>query len=208
MSNLTVRNNALQSRATNRNANAVLLSDAQGGDWAIVDCSGSMDMPTPTKDMRRIDCVREAMKPYANKLRVLAFGLSDFEEGDVREVRADAIPAPYGSTHLDRALKVLAGRKADYTLVMSDGRVNNEAGAYEAARSCSGIIDTLYIGDNDPIAENFMRELARIGHGTLPAFQPGPESARLHASRGRVVAATVIERHPAVNRRGAARKRR
>lgn len=139
----------------------------QGAELALCDISGSM--AGPAKDGRRcIDCLRDAMAPLVGQVHVLAF------ESQVHEVDADLIPEPMGGTDLTRALDRALQLKPKAVLVVSDGEPNNRDTALEAARMIVAQlkirINVIYIGPDDTSAKDFMKELAKIGHGRYKEF--------------------------------------
>jgi hypothetical protein len=78
------------------------------------------------------------------------------------------LPAPAGGTALHLALDLAAGLRPGRTLVVSDGRPDDEARALAAAGGLPGIIDVIYCGpDDDAAAIDFMRRLARLGCGRV-----------------------------------------
>jgi len=77
-----------------------------------------------------------------------------------------SIPHPNGNTDLEQAIALAATYKPRTTLVISDGVPDCETKALSAARKLTGVIDCLFIGnDNDKCAIAFMRKLARLGCG-------------------------------------------
>jgi len=123
-----------------------------------------MESPTPERGMRRQDCVRQALAPYSGKVRIIGF------DSSARELKSADELWSGGTTHMSTAFRILVTRKPDYSLVMSDGAVADPEDTLSLARKTSGIIDTLYIGEANPDAEAFMRELAHIGHGRFSTF--------------------------------------
>ena len=113
----------------------------QGAEIAACDISGSM--AGPAKDGRRcIDC--------------------------------DLIPEPMGGTDLTKCLEKALTLKPKALLVVSDGEPNNRDTALEAARMIVAQlkirINVIYIGPDDTSAKDFMKELAKIGHGRYKEF--------------------------------------
>lgn len=139
----------------------------QGAELALCDISGSM--AGPAKDGRRcIDCLRDAMAPLVNRVHVLAF------ETHVHEVDADLIPEPMGGTNLTAAIDKATTLKPTGVLVVSDGAPNDRESALESARTlvarCKVRINVIYIGPDDTACKDFMKELAKIGHGRYKEF--------------------------------------
>jgi len=91
------------------------------------------------------------------------------------------LPVPSGGTALHQALAYTEPFRPRQTLVISDGRPDDEAKALSAADSLTGIIDVIYCGpDGDAEAIAFMRRLARAGggrvviHDVVKAARTGP----------------------------------
>jgi hypothetical protein len=81
---------------------------------------------------------------------------------------AEWLPDPSGSTALHLALEYLFDFKPRATLVVSDGRPDDEQKALDAAERLTGRIDVIYVGpDDDTQAIAFMNKLARVGCGRV-----------------------------------------
>lgn len=78
------------------------------------------------------------------------------------------LPRPSGGTALHLALGEAAGEHPARTLVISDGKPDDEEAAMEAARTCPGIINVIFCGpDDDTEAIAFLRRLAAVGGGRI-----------------------------------------
>lgn len=130
------------------------------GTLLLLDISGSMS--DWVGEYRKIDLLRQALN------RELAQGETAIAFHSTTAILSSlqAIPDPMGGTALHLAILEGSKLRPKHTLVVSDGRPDDEAQALAAAASLSGIINTLFIGsDNDHNAINFMRQLARLGCG-------------------------------------------
>lgn len=128
----------------------------------LLDCSGSMAESAGTQ--RRIDVLRAALD-YA-----LSGGetLVAFSSHPTEISSPAALPQPSGGTALHLALAHIQGRTPRQTLVISDGRPNDEQAALDEAARLSGQIDVIYCGpDDDAQAIAFMRRLATVGGGRV-----------------------------------------
>ena len=78
------------------------------------------------------------------------------------------LPQPTGSTALHLALDFAMALRPRHTIVISDGRPDDETAALAAAGRLSGRIDVIYTGpDDDAVALRFMQALARRGSGQV-----------------------------------------
>lgn len=78
----------------------------------------------------------------------------------------EALPVPHGSTNLAGALELATTLHPAKVIVISDGRPDDEEGALAAADQIPGMIDVLYVGDDDNTeAIAFMKSLAMAGGG-------------------------------------------
>lgn len=127
----------------------------------LADISASMDS-LATGAQRKIDVLREAVGQVRQQIpsRLFVFSAS------AREV--SEVPESEESTNLAGALRDVQQLDPGVTLVICDGRPDNEAQALQVARSFRGAIDVLYIGpENDLHAINFMNRLAQAAGGTM-----------------------------------------
>lgn len=127
----------------------------------LADISASMGAPA-AGEQRKIDVLREAVAGARRGSQIELFAFS----ADVRP--CSDIPEPESNTNLALALRTVNSGVPGATLLISDGRPDNEAAALSAAREFKGVIDVLYIGpESDLSAINFMQTLARITGGTV-----------------------------------------
>lgn len=131
----------------------------------LLDISGSMGAVISGK--RKIDILRGALnRPLEPDEMAFAFNSICEPIPDLR-----AIPDPLGGTALHFAIKAIKPHKPRQTLIVCDGKPDDPAQALSAARSLSGVINTLYIGpDSDRAAIEFMRQLARLGCGQSAVY--------------------------------------
>lgn len=127
----------------------------------LADVSGSMSEPVGHK--RKIDILREALHYALNGgEELIAFASTP------TGATPATLPEPAGSTALHLALVEANRHSPRKTLVISDGRPDDESRALDAAAALSGTIDVIYCGpDDDQQAIAFMRRLARIGGGQV-----------------------------------------
>jgi hypothetical protein len=142
----------------------------QGGEIILADDSSSMSEMIVGPDgriskTRRIDAVNQAISSYGPSVQTIAFSSRARHVGPVTLM-------PYGSTPMAAGLAMARESEPNYILVLSDGEVDSPPAALDEARRMSEycIIDTLYIGEDNPSAEQFMRELAQIGHGKYKRY--------------------------------------
>ncbi len=150
-------------------------STAGTGQIILADVSGSMAEPA-WGGRRKIDVLREAIAG-APPARLISFS----SRPDVLP-SAEAIPEPNGSTALHLGLEEAAKLRPARTLVISDGRPDDEALALRAADALPGTIDVIYVGpDGDIEAIAFMRRLASRGGGRYYGHDLRKASAALLA---------------------------
>jgi len=137
----------------------------QAGCDTVVLCDVSSSMSERAGSGRKIDHLREAVAavwPIENG-RLYVF--SSHVEG---ASDPSQISEPSGGTALHLALITAEGLRPWRTLVISDGRPDDEAAALAAAERLTGTIDVIYCGpDDDARGIEFMRRLARTGCGRL-----------------------------------------
>jgi Mg-chelatase subunit ChlD len=102
------------------------------------------------------EVVRDLLKTHA--VPVAAFG--------GREVYlVEEIPDPNGGTPLAEAIDFATHEGANHLVVVTDGQPNHEGGAFAAARTFGGTIDTFYIGDGNDRGSQFCQELSAMTGG-------------------------------------------
>lgn len=143
-------------------------------DWVVADISLSMNWAA-FEDKRRITCLRDALRPLAGRVQVLAFN------NTTQFVQADEIPDAGGGTDLAGALRTMHELEPLHILVVSDGEPNNKPDALTEATKLSDqcVIDVLYIGPQETAAEEFMQALARAGRGRYSKFDINKQSPLL-----------------------------
>lgn len=151
------------------------------GTLLLLDISGSMGEFVGS--WRKIDLLRLALnRPLHPGERVIAFHSIATEINSLQ-----AIPAPEGGTAMHLAIAQACALHPTHTLVVSDGRPDDEMQTITAAKKLTGTISTLYIGsDSDTTAIKFMRELARLGCGRA-------ESCDLRREKNWQILPTAIE---------------
>jgi hypothetical protein len=159
-------------------------------DWIAADCSGSMASPA-FEGKSRINCLREAVKPYAGRVQVLAFGT--LGPNELSFVQADEIPNACAGTPMSAAIKKLAELEPLHILIVSDGQptdsvydeqepasriLDSKSSALHWAKKLADqcVIDVMYIGPENADAQNFMQELARTGRGRYVRFDMNVQS--------------------------------
>ena len=109
---------------------------------------------------RKIDILRQANRQLINEVVLV------FSSGCDRIASSQLIPEPFGGTAMHLGLHQAASYAPSHTLVVSDGQPDCQRQTLLAAQKLSGVISTLYIGDDADIeAIAFMSKLARIGCG-------------------------------------------
>lgn len=126
----------------------------------LLDISGSMDKVVGSK--RKIDILRQAVDRQLLTHEVVLV----FSSRCDRIASFQSIPEPFGGTAMHLALQKATSYAPSHTLVVSDGQPDCQKQALLAAETLSGVISTLYIGDDSDVdAILFMSKLARIGCG-------------------------------------------
>lgn len=137
--------------------------DAKGENSAILlDVSSSMNEWVHSGE-RKIDILRSVFsRPKADNEIAIAFSSITIIIPDFA-----SIPNPNGNTDLEQAILLAATYKPRATLIISDGMPDCETKALNAAKRLTGVINCLFIGNEDDIdAIAFMKKLARLGCGT------------------------------------------
>ena len=134
---------------------------SSGKSAILLDISGSMS-EIIVGSKRKIDILRKAVDRQLLINEVVLV----FSSGCDRVASFQLIPEPFGGTAMHLALQQAASYAPSHTLVVSDGQPDCQKQALLAAEKLSGVISTLYIGDDSDInAIAFMSKLARIGCG-------------------------------------------
>lgn len=133
---------------------------SSGNSLILLDISGSMSENVGGK--RKIDILRQAV----NRQLLINEVVLVFSSGCDRIASFQSIPEPFGGTAMHLGLQQAASYTPSYTLVVSDGQPDCQRQALLNAENLSGIISTLYIGDDSDVnAIAFMAKLARVGCG-------------------------------------------
>lgn len=131
----------------------------------LADTSGSMDEPAGG-GRRKIEHLRQALNSVLCD-RPLAL-LIEFNSTAREVTLAAPLGDPTGGTALHLALDLAREFQPRQTVVISDGRPDDEAAAIAAAEKLTGTIDVIYCGpDGDTKAIDFMRRLAKVGCGRV-----------------------------------------
>jgi hypothetical protein len=130
----------------------------------LCDVSESMNLMAGGK--RRIEHLREALLavvPTVPSAQLIAFGsIPTTIPGP------EYLINPSGGTALHLALEAAAAYRPSRTVVISDGRPDNEWKALAAANLLTGLIDVIYCGPaSDHRAIEFMERLARSAGGRV-----------------------------------------
>ena len=133
----------------------------QGVEWLVLDTSMSMTAGVPNTTKTRLQCANEVLNGYGPHIHVCTF------DSTVSLFKGPRTLSTGGSTSMHLGLAAIQPYRPSYVLIISDGDVDNQDLTKLEAQLVSelAIIETLYIGPDDPRAEAFMRELATIGCG-------------------------------------------
>jgi hypothetical protein len=135
----------------------------------LADVSTSMDESAGGK--KKIEILREALSkawPNAPNARLIAFSCLPVFLSDPQN-----LPEPSGSTALHLAIESAQSFKPSRTLVISDGRPDDEASALSAADDLTGQIDVIYCGpEGETQAILFLQKLARRTGGRCYVTPP------------------------------------
>jgi hypothetical protein len=117
-------------------------------------------------ELKKIDILAEALDELWFEMdwcKLIAFS------SYAKEIESpDYLPAPGGGTAMRLAFQKARGFAPEHTLVISDGRPDNQKAALSAAEELTGTIDVLYVGpDDDLVALEFMQSLVRQSGGEL-----------------------------------------
>lgn len=141
----------------------------------LLDLSSSM-LEWIGMGIQKIDLLRSALdRPLQSGEVAIGFNSICFSIQDLQN-----IPEPNGGTALHIAIADAVPLRPRQTLVVSDGKPDDENQALAAAKKLTGIINTLYIGkDSDVAAIDFMGRLSRLGCGSAQTHdvykQPDPK---------------------------------
>ena len=145
---------------------------AQTGNETVVilaDISTSMDESAGNR--KKIEILRDALAsvwPAALNARLIGFSSLPVHLSDPA-----CLPSPFGSTALHLAIDSAKCLLPSRTVIISDGRPDNEMTAFAAADKLSGRIDVIYCGpEGDTQAILFMQLLARQTGGCCYVTAP------------------------------------
>jgi hypothetical protein len=99
----------------------------------------------------------------------------------------ESLTCSNGGTNLADGLKQIANLNPSKTIVISDGVPNDEGAAIAEAEKVSGVISTVYIGDDDKSAIAFMRRLSTLGCGNSFIQDLGQGHAQLTTTINRLM---------------------
>jgi hypothetical protein len=135
----------------------------------LADVSDSMSESAGGK--KKIEVLRDALSrvwPNAQNARLIAFSSLPVFLSDPQN-----LPDPSGSTALHLAIQSAQSFKPSRTLVISDGRPDDEMSAFAAADELTGQIDVIYCGpEGDTQAILFLQRLVRRTGGTCHVTPP------------------------------------
>jgi len=121
---------------------------AQEGVVLLLDVSGSMAERVGEK--RKIDHLREAVKPYTS-LRMVSFSGRTWEM---------CIPEPQSNTDLAGAFSYLKASQPKEVILVSDGLPDSPEAGLAEAKALGCPVNVIYIGQGGDTGEAFMRRLA------------------------------------------------
>lgn len=138
------------------------LNPSTGSVVILCDISSSMNEIVGSR--RKVDMLIDALRqstitaqPHLIAFNSIAFPIDSL----------DLLDKVGGSTALHLALKLACNYRPSKTIVISDGRPDNEIAALAAADNLPGIIEVIYCGsEDDADAINFMMRLAARGGGS------------------------------------------
>ena len=125
----------------------------------LADISESMNLPA-WSNYSRIEVLRESVNSIRDDFdKIITFNDSVHDS-------SENLDKASGSTELDKAIKYIKKYNPSVTLIICDGEPNSEVKALSEAEILTGIINVLFIGsEHNAVAINFMKQLARTGHG-------------------------------------------
>jgi hypothetical protein len=164
--------------ATRKQSTELAPGFRKGAEIILADKSGSMRTRLPNSNQTRIDALNQAISSYGPDIQTIAFShLVECVLGQTKLV-------PEGSTAMDRAFQAAWKYEPNYLLVISDGAVDDPNETINQAKRFTEttIIDTLYIGEDNPAAEELMKRLAEIGHGRFRRYDMSkPQTLQLES---------------------------
>jgi hypothetical protein len=129
----------------------------------LIDTSGSM-----SQTCRGGETKMEILKKAIANIDWQNYQLICFNSAVEQISHVDRIPYPSGGTALHIAIKYIQKLYPSQTLIICDGEPDDENQAIEEAKQLSGIISTLYIGDDGNKGEiEFMKKMATMGCGKI-----------------------------------------
>lgn len=125
----------------------------------LADISESMNLPA-WSNYSRIEVLRESVNSIRNDFdRIVTFN-------DQVHDSPENLSKASGSTELHKGIKHIKQYNPSVTLIICDGEPDSEVKALAEAETLTGIINVLFIGsEHNVVAINFMKQLARTGHG-------------------------------------------
>jgi hypothetical protein len=137
-----------------------------GGWGAVILADTSSSMDEGAGSTTKIEILRRALDqvvPDLASCRLISF------DSFARLVPSpSALPTPNGGTALHLALDLAATFRPGRTLVLSDGRPDDEAAALASGERLPGRIDCIFCGpDSDRQGKDFLARLARLGCGNF-----------------------------------------
>jgi hypothetical protein len=149
----------------------------------LLDTSGSM-----STECRGADCRIDVLRKAVEALDWQFYRLFTFDSICVEIPNPSALSATGGGTALDLGLREIAKLNPSQTVLISDGEPDDEQAALIAAKSLTGTISTIHIGDDqDKEAIAFMRKLATLGCGTTHIQDLGRGHLELGAAINRLM---------------------
>ena len=113
-------------------------------------------MPRGQRAPSRHEALCDALEPHRDAARVVVFN-----DSVVEVKREKRLPDPCGGTDLAMGVRYVTTLEPARTILISDGEPNSSDAAFAAAEKLPGILDTIFVGDdNDEPAKQFMRDLA------------------------------------------------
>src|SRR5229473_2631489 len=124
----------------------------KGVEWILADTSGSTSRFIPNSHKRIIDAINESINSFGEHIQSIRFATSCSKH--IGPVAFE----PSGNTNLNKALEQVQQYEPNYLIVISDGLVDQPSLCEQTAKKLAAycIIDTLYIGTDNVLAERFM----------------------------------------------------
>lgn len=140
---------------------------AKGSFVLLIDGSSSMSWTVASGD-HKYKLLGRALQDLAERGAIPPGTRVVYFDDGAREIGAGTLmnlPFPSGGTNMTAAFELAAKFEPSRTLVISDGEPTSPD-PMGAAKRLSGVIDTLFIGDESAAkAIAFMRELSNLGAG-------------------------------------------